>query len=82
MACSESEEEEKMNDKMCPVCKGTGREKFVRIDSNGEETTTLLICELCQGSGVRPNFHESFDRKADAFCIKSIHTKSQCHENY
>lgn len=63
--------------KTCPICKGTGREKQVKIDSKGEEIITLITCEFCEGSGVKPNCGKSFYEELHDFSPKAIHIRNK-----
>lgn len=36
---------------LCPVCKGTGKEKHKYVRNDGENVETQLTCELCKGTG-------------------------------
>ena len=41
-----------MNDEIiCPVCNGTGYEKYKHMNSGGEMVEESVTCNYCQGTG-------------------------------
>ena len=42
------------SDRICPVCKGSGRELHPGTEDNGKIVKKRIICELCKGKGVLP----------------------------